>query len=79
MMVPPLLGDFAREHNAIYPDLAAAHGVALYPFFLDGVAGRRGFTLADGIHPNAKAIDIVARNILPAVTRELEAELAVAA
>ena len=79
MTVPPMLGGFARAHNAVYPELAAAHGIALYPFFLDGVAGRRGLTLADGIHPNAEAIDIVARNILPTVTCELEAELAVAA
>ena len=58
---------FARDHNAVYPELAAAHGVPLYPFFLDGVAGRRGLTLADGVHPNARAIEIVTRSILPHV------------
>ena len=39
MLAPPNLGpDYARAFDAIYPELAAKHGVTLYPFFLDGVA-----------------------------------------
>ena len=79
MVVPRLLGGFAQAHNAIYPALAAAHGATLYPFFLEGVVGQRGLTLADGIHPNATAVDMVARSILLHVARELEAELGVLA
>ena len=30
----------ARRSKRIYPELAAKYGVLLYPFFLDGVAGR---------------------------------------
>lgn len=72
MMAPPLLGDGAARFNAIHPGLARRHGVPLYPFFLDGVAGDRGLTLADGMHPNARAIGIVARRILPHVEAALE-------
>ena len=43
----------------------------LYPFFLDGVVGRRDLTLADGVHPNAVAVAEVARRILPHVERAL--------
>ena len=32
----------SRKFEAIYPALAAKHGAALYPFFLDGVAAQQG-------------------------------------
>lgn len=79
MLAPPFLGGWAARFNAIHPELARAHGVALYPFFLDGVVGDRGLTLADGIHPNARAIGIVARRILPHVEAALDCEDARAA
>lgn len=72
MLAPPFLGDWARRFNAVFPDLASAHGAALYPFFLDGVVGDRGLTLADGIHPNARAIGTVAARILPHVEAALD-------
>jgi acyl-CoA thioesterase-1 len=71
MRAPPFLGAAAASFDAVHPELAARHGVPLYPFFLDGVVGRRAFTLADGIHPNAPAIAEVARRILPHVERAL--------
>ena len=38
MLAAPNLGpDFGRAFNAIYPELAAANDVLLYPFFLDGI------------------------------------------
>ena len=73
MRAPPFLGAAAAPFNAIHPDLAARHGVPLYPFFLDGVVGRRDLTLADGVHPNAVAVAEVARRILPHVERALGA------
>jgi len=71
MRAPPFLGAAAAPFDAIYPDLAARHGVPLYPSFLEGVVGLRAFTLADGVHPNAAAIAEVARRILPHVERAL--------
>lgn len=71
MVAPALLGPSATAFNAIYAELAAAHRATLYPFFLDGVALRPGLTLADGFHPNAKAIKIVAQRILPTVEAAL--------
>ncbi len=68
MLAPRNMGtDYVREFDAIYPRLAKAHGVPLYPFFLEGVAMRRELTLPDGMHPNAQGIDVVVRGILPAV------------
>lgn len=78
MMAPLLLGALASKLNAIYPDLAAKHGVPLYPFFLKGAIGQ-GLSLRDGIHPNARAVGIVARNILPSVVAALARPASVAA
>ncbi|MES2754655.1 MAG: arylesterase [Pseudomonadota bacterium] len=76
MVAPPFLGTSARAFNAIYADLARDHAATLYPFFLDGVALRPGLTLADGFHPNARAIEIVTERILPTVERALAAATA---
>ena len=73
MMAPPFLGGFALGFNAVFPDLAAQHRLPLYPFFLDGVVGDPALVLADGIHPNARAIGIVAGRILPHVQAALDA------
>lgn len=71
MIAPAFLGASAAAFNAIYAELAAVHRATLYPFFLDGVALRPGLTLADGFHPNAAAIEIVAARILPTVETAL--------
>jgi len=74
MRAAPNLGpDYVRGFEAMYPALAKAHGVPLYPFFLDGVAARREYLQADGLHPNARGTDIIVAKILPAVRAALNA------
>lgn len=51
---------------SLYPRVAARHGVALYPFFLEGVAGEHSLNLPDGLHPNARGIAEIVRRITPA-------------
>jgi len=73
MLAPPNMGaDYGRAFNAIYPELAAAHGVALYPFFLDGVAAEPALNLSDGMHPNATGIDVMVERFLPAAERLID-------
>ncbi len=68
MLAPPNYGsDYASQFNAIYPDLAKSFGVALYPFFLDGVAADAKLNQADGMHPTAEGVDIIVQKILPMV------------
>ena len=70
MAAAPNLGaDYAVKFNAIYPDLAATYKVPLYPFFLDGVAADRTLNQTDGMHPNAKGVDIIVERMLPTVER----------
>ena len=55
MVAPPNYGaDYSARFNAIYPDLAKAFGVPLYPFFLEGVASDAKLNQPDGLHPTAE-------------------------
>jgi len=68
MLAPPNYGaDYSARFNAIYPDLAKTFSVPLYPFFLEGVATNAKLNQADGLHPTAEGIDMIVKNILPAV------------
>lgn len=59
--------DYVARFDAIYPELAARHGLVLYPFFLDGVAGVAGMGLPDGLHPAAAGVRVMVERILPSV------------
>ncbi|MSU89698.1 arylesterase [Rhodobacteraceae bacterium 2CG4] len=69
--------DYKREFDAMFPELAEAHGAILYPFFLQGLTGEDGGSLAqvrelmqgDGIHPNAQGVAQIVRDIGPYVAR----------
>jgi len=68
MRAPRNLGDdYAAEFDAVFPRLAEKHGVAFYPFFLDGVALDPALNQADGIHPNAAGVAVIVERILPAL------------
>ncbi|MEY3703630.1 MAG: hypothetical protein RLZZ561_1250 [Pseudomonadota bacterium] len=62
---------YRAEFDGIYPLLARKHGVRLYPFFMDGVAGNRALLLPDQMHPNAKGVAVIVRRILPSVKASL--------
>lgn len=74
MLAPPNLGrEYADAFNALYPRLAEKHDVALYPFFLDGVAAQAALNQGDGIHPNAAGVGVIVERILPSVKALVEA------
>jgi acyl-CoA thioesterase-1 len=75
MLAPPNYGrDYGDAFNAIYARLAAKHGVPLYPFILDGVVAEAELNQADGIHPNAKGVEVLVERILPYVEKALDAK-----
>src|SRR5256885_8633586 len=57
--------DYAQAFDAIYPELAAAHDLVLYPFIADGIVGDRALSQADGIHPTAAGVDVIVARMLP--------------
>ncbi|MCO5090535.1 arylesterase [Bosea sp. (in: a-proteobacteria)] len=70
MLAPRNLGaDYAKRFDPIYRELAEKHGLVLYPFFLEGIAGERALNQADGLHPTAEGVAVIVRAILPTVER----------
>ena len=63
--------DYVARFDAIYPKLAEKHGLILYPFFLDGIAGDRVLNQPDMLHPTAEGVRVIAQRILPTVERFL--------
>jgi acyl-CoA thioesterase-1 len=73
MRASPSLGTaYVTKFDPIFPTLAKAHGAALYPFFMDGVAGIPGMQQGDGLHPTFEGIKRIVTGILPAVKAALK-------
>lgn len=73
MLAPPNLGrEYGEEFRAVFQRISERHRVALYPFFLDGVAADPQLNQADGIHPNARGVAVIVERILPFVERLLD-------
>ena len=68
MRAPPNWGEeYQRQFDRLYPELARRHGLALYPFFLDGVAMDPVLNQPDGLHPNAQGVAAIVDRIAPIV------------
>ena len=66
MQLPPNYGrDYTERFRAMYADLAKLHGVALLPFFLEGVGDKRELFQTDGIHPTPEAQPRLLDNVWP--------------
>lgn len=77
MLAPRNLGkEYAERFDTVFPDLARAHGVDLYPFFLAGVAADPALNQSDGLHPNAAGVDRIVEGIMPFVEKLIAAALA---
>jgi acyl-CoA thioesterase-1 len=64
MKLPPNFGQsYTQQLAAVYPELAAQHGVDLVPFMLEGVAMHPELMQGDNIHPNAAGQKIVFANM----------------
>ncbi len=78
MAAAPNLGSqYVEAFDTLYPDLAKEYNARLYPFFYQGIIDREsgvmqsGLMLPDLVHPNAKGIDVIVKNITPIVASEL--------
>ena len=73
MMAPRNMGAaYVAQFDAVFPRLAKKHGVALYPFFLEGVALDRTLMQPDLHHPNEKGVAAIAARMAPAVAQLVE-------
>ena len=70
MLASPNFGEeYQQAFNRIYPELAEAHNVPLYPFLLDGVALDPQFNQPDGLHPNEQGVAVIVDHIAPYIAR----------
>ena len=73
MLAPPNLGrSYGEAFRQVYVDVATAHDVPLYPFFLDGAVLTDGMMQPDGIHPNARGVEAIVDRIAPFVAAEIQ-------
>jgi acyl-CoA thioesterase-1 len=70
---PPAMGaDYAREFDAVVPDLARADDAPAFPDLLGKVALDRSLNQGDGIHPNPQGVSQVVARLAPAVAAALK-------
>ena len=68
MRATPNWGEkYQKDFDRIYPELARTHDVALYPFFLDGVAMDPELNQPDGLHPNERGVAMIVERVAPRV------------
>ena len=68
MKAPRNMGPaYIAQFDAVFPRLAKKHGVALYPFFLEGVALNRTLMQPDLTHANEKGVGAIVARMVPAV------------
>jgi acyl-CoA thioesterase-1 len=65
-------GDYIRQFEQVYRDLAAKHHPAFVPMIYKELIGVPGVIQPDGIHPTAKGSEIVAKTLLGALTPMLK-------
>ncbi len=59
--------DYANAFDRIFPELADKYDLIHYPFFLAGVALDQKLNQADGLHPTAAGIAVIAARMVPTV------------
>jgi len=73
LKAPPQIGaGYAKDFNAVFPSLAAEQHVALYPDLFAGVGRNPALLQPDGIHPNARGVQIIAGRLAPVVAKVLK-------
>lgn len=72
MKMPTNMGEpYRTQFENIFPKLAKKYSIKLIPFILEGVGGVPKYNLPDGIHPNAKGHEMMAKTILKVLETEL--------
>jgi acyl-CoA thioesterase-1 len=72
LKAPNAIGaSYARDFDAVFPTLAKAHHIPLYPDLLAGVMLDPALNQGDGVHPNARGVGIIAQRMAPSVAAAL--------
>jgi acyl-CoA thioesterase-1 len=72
LLMPPNYGSsYTRDFGNMYLNLSRNEKVPMLPFFLEGVAGKKELNQADGLHPNEKGHEVIAKNVTEFVEKNL--------
>ena len=72
LLMPPNYGKkYTDEFEAMYKKIAATEKVPFHPFILKDVAGKADLNMPDGVHPNAKGQELVAKTVTEFVEKNL--------
>lgn len=72
MKMPTNMGEpYRTNFENMFPKLAKKYSLKLIPFILEGVGGQPELNLPDGIHPNPKGHEIMAKTVLKVLETEL--------
>lgn len=69
MQMPDNMGkDYSTAFKKIFPSVAKAKKIHHLEFLLEGVAAEKSLNLPDGIHPNTKGQEVIAKHVYKALT-----------
>lgn len=72
LLMPPNYGKkYATDFKDMYEKISRVEKIPLMPFILKDVAGITDYNQADGIHPNAKGHEIIAKTVTNFVEKNL--------
>jgi acyl-CoA thioesterase-1 len=72
MLIPPNYGpEYAGRFQKMYQELEEKYKLKRMPFLLDGVAGEKAMNQKDGIHPNEKGHQYMAKEVFEFIKEEL--------
>jgi acyl-CoA thioesterase-1 len=64
MLLPVNYGEnYRSEFEVMFKSLAKKYKLTLIPFLLEGIAAKKELNISDGIHPNEKGHEIMAKTV----------------
>lgn len=73
MLLPPNYGPkYTKQFEDMFKNLKEKYRLKFMPFLLLDVAGIKSLNQADGIHPNSKGHEIIARNVFEFIKKEFK-------
>jgi acyl-CoA thioesterase-1 len=72
MLIPPNYGQkYTQEFKKMYLNLSEKHKLRMMPFLLESVAGKKEYNQSDGIHPNEKGHEVIAKDVFEFIKEDL--------
>jgi len=72
MLIPPNYGPkYSQDFKKMYENIQSKYNLKFMPFLLKDVAGVQKLNQADGIHPNEKGHEIIAKEVYEFLKEEL--------